>query len=450
MKKPLLAAVLALLLLAVTVPPALAVDVTTRIQGLGWELSSPLTLTVPEQLTAVDAEGVVIECTTANPLGALYLTTLHSEDDFATTYGGAFIGSIAGIGGPAADWASWWLYAVNGCMPAVGMLDWVLDEGETLLYFEAGGDPLAPWTIKELVVEGSSATPAGQAVTFTVRGDDLGKANSPDDAPKFGLDPATQVETASQFAPVVGANLHVGDRTYQTAADGRATITDLPAGAYRVWAEKPFDDQWQYVSSSPSRVLVAEFSDVPTGNPHYQAIHRIAALGIVGGYASATGTEFRPLASLYRAQFAKMISLAVGLDVVPGASSPFWDLGERQAGNPYPHDYVAAAHRAGIVNGTGANSFGPYEDVSRAQVVTMVTRAAIQQGLTAEPPANFQSAWGNFSEVHAPLAALAQHNGLLEGLDLHGSAADPWAPMPRAEAAQVINNYLDLNDSLAE
>lgn len=449
MKKSLLAVVLALLLLAVTVPPALAVDVTTRIQGLGWELSSPLSLAVPDQMTVTDANDVVIECTTANPLGALYLTALHSNNDLATSYGGAFIGSIAGIGGPP-DWASWWLYAINGCMPAVGMLDWTLTGGETLLYFEAGGDPLAPWTIKELLVEGPSTITAGGPVTFTVRGDDLGKANSLDDAPKFGLDPATQVETAAQFAPVAGATLNVGDRTYQTAADGTATVPDLPPGAFRVWAEKPFDDQWQYVSSSPSRMLVAEFTDVTAGSPHYQAIHRIAALGIVGGYASATGTEFRPQASLYRAQFAKMISLAVGFDVIPGASSPFLDLGEREPGNPYPHDYVAAAYSAGIVKGTGSNTFGPYEDVSRAQVVTMMTRAAGQRGLTAQPPAGFTSAWGDFSDVHGPLAALAEYNGLLEGLDLHGSAADPWAPMSRAEAAQVINNYLDLNDSLAE
>ncbi len=144
---------LALLLTVLMAAPAWAVTVNVRVQGLNGEVCAPIQVNVPENLTVTDSHGAVINCGPANPLGALYMAAQAESFPFVTEGGGAFLNSIAGVGGPP-DWSSWWLYAVNGCIPMVGVLDWELREGDRILFFEAGGDPMAPWVDKELVVVG--------------------------------------------------------------------------------------------------------------------------------------------------------------------------------------------------------------------------------------------------------------------------------------------------------
>ncbi len=441
----LVAPALALLLTLFVAAPAWAVTVSVRAQGLNGEVCAPVQVDVPEDLVVTDSDGTVVNCGPANPLGALFLAAHAKDFTFVTAGGGAFLNSIAGAGGPP-DWASWWLYSVNGCIPMVGLLDWQLQAGDEILFFEAGGDPMAPWVDKELIVVGPEAAAAGQPVTLMVVGDDLGKANSAADAPRFGLDAATGVELPEAFAPVAGATVHVGDATYVTDAQGRVTIPSLPTGTHAVWAEKAFDEAWQYIAGPGGLTLTGQFADVPASHLNYDAIHSIAGAGIVAGYPGGSAPEFKPDQSLARAQFAKMISLALALEVVPGAVTPFVDLGERQAGNPYPHDYVAAAFARGIINGLTADTFGTYEQVTRAQVVTMVVRAAqmMAPSSLAQTPGAFVATWGDFSPVHQENARIAEFNGLLAGLALGGAAADPWAPMTRAETAQVIANLVAL------
>lgn len=439
---------LALLLTVLMAAPAWAVTVNVRVQGLNGEVCAPIQVNVPENLTVTDSHGAVINCGPANPLGALYMAAQAEGFPFVTEGGGAFLNSIAGVGGPP-DWSSWWLYAVNGCIPMVGMLDWELREGDRILFFEAGGDPMAPWVDKELVVVGPKTAPAGTPVTLTVVGDDLGKANSPADALRFDLDPATDVELPAAFAPVSGATVHVGAVTYVSDAQGRVTIPSLPVGTQAVWAEKTYDEDWQYITGPGGLTITGEFADVTSAHPNYDAIHAIAGAGIVEGYKNSPGDltpNFGPSDNLFRAQFAKMLSLALSLEIVSGAATPFTDLGDRTTGNPYPHDYVAAAFSKGIIRGLTASTFGTYEQVTRAQVVTMVVRAAemIAPSALTQAPASFTATWGAFSPDHQDNARIAEFNGLLNGLPLDGAAADPWAPMTRAETAQIIANLATL------
>lgn len=441
-------AVLATVLVLLAAAPAWAATVTVRAQALSGEVCAPVQVDVPEDLAITDSEGNVITCGPANALGALYLAAQAEDFAFVTTAGGAFLDSIAGIGGPP-DWTSWWLYSVNGCIPMVGLLDWELQDGDRILFFEAGGDPAAPWVDKELIVLGPQAVAAGGPVTLMVVGDDLGKANSAADAPRFDLDPATDVELPAAFAPVERATVHVNGATYVTDAQGQVTIPAVPVGIHAVWAEKAYDEDWQYISGPGGLTLIGEFADVSADHPHYGAIHAIAGAGIVEGYKTDAGDvtpSFGPADNLFRAQFAKMISLALSLEIVAGADTPFTDLGERETGNPYPHDFVAAAFSRGIVKGLTTNTFGTYDKVTRAQVVTMVVRAAqmITPAALSEAPETFSATWGTFSTDHQDNARIAEYNGLLTGLDLQGMAADPWEPMTRAETAQVIANLLEL------
>ena len=185
------------------------------------------------------------------------------------------------------------------------------------------------------------------------------------------------------------------------------------------------------------------FTDVPGNHPQATAINDLAARGIIGGY---TNGAFGPGDPVARQQFAKMIVLSMRLPRSPADVCPFPDVGVAQGGDPlYPHVYVAVAAARGITKGTGPTTFSPGDDISRAQVITMVVRAVEAEwpGLLVEPPAGFVATWRrDFHSAHGPSARLAEYNGLLAGLPLVN--LDPWGAMPRAEVAQVLYNLLRL------
>ena len=77
----------------------------------------------------------------------------------------------------------------------------------------------------------------------------------------------------------------------------------------------------------------------------------------------------------------------------------------------------------------------------------MVVRAMqrLHPGALETPGTGYVNTWGtSFSATHGENARIAEFNGLLAGLPLSGAAADPWAPMPRGEGAQVLWNLKGL------
>ena len=154
------------------------------------------------------------------------------------------------------------------------------------------------------------------------------------------------------------------------------------------------------------------------------------------GYETPQGRKFRPDQPLWRAQFAKMIDQTLGLTVTEDMTTPFVDLGADVPDNLFPHEYVAAAHHSGITTGITPTTFGPFLDIARAQVVTMVVRAAQSlrpPGFLSPPDGDYHSAWGAFSPTHQGNADIAEYNGLTGELDL--AALDPWGKMTRGSRA---------------
>ena len=189
------------------------------------------------------------------------------------------------------------------------------------------------------------------------------------------------------------------------------------------------------------------FVDVTGSHPYLEAIEGLAQQGIIGGYERSDGqAEFRPGNSVLRAQFAKIIVGALDLDVENPPDSPFTDLGPASSGDPhYPTDYVARAYAEGIVKGFSATTFGPYEPIRRAQLITMVVRGAqqLRPGSFTNPPAGFRSYIGDFDPTHGPTLRIAEYNGLLDGLQGYGWGWDPWVIATRGEAAQILWNLMD-------
>ena len=195
--------------------------------------------------------------------------------------------------------------------------------------------------------------------------------------------------------------------------------------------------------AAPARALA--FADVTSSHPNYQAIDYLSRRFIVEGYDDGC---FGPNDLVFRQQFAKLAVLAFSLPVSELDVCPFGDVDRVGPGSLYPDNFVAVVASRGITIGVDASHFAPYQHVSRAQVLSMVVRAAnlLRPGLLLEPVPGFVSRWGGFSADHARNAAVAEYNYLLDGLS-YTSATDPWAPMTRAEIAQILYNVLRLESS---
>jgi competence protein ComEC len=185
--------------------------------------------------------------------------------------------------------------------------------------------------------------------------------------------------------------------------------------------------------------FAAAFSDVAGSTAYSVAIQDLSSRSIVTGFDDGT---FRPDAGVKRMQFAKMIVRTMDLPVGEGDVCPFPDVDPSTPPELYPDHYVAVAAAQHITQGYDDGTFGPQNLINRAQVITMVVRAAdaLHPGLLRV--AGGSSTWGDFDATHAANAAKAEANGLLDGLPL--ASLDPYGPMPRGEVAQVLHNLLGL------
>ena len=187
-----------------------------------------------------------------------------------------------------------------------------------------------------------------------------------------------------------------------------------------------------------------EFMDI-SGSPYRSAILSCAADGVISGYVYEDGREFHPGDSVWRAQFAKMILLSLGISVQEGeVANPFSDVETRSA-SLYPDDYVAVAAAQEITRGYAGSppTFQPWESITRAQVVTMIVRAARQEGreILEEPAADFVPTLPTSDSAHGENLLWAEANGLLEGIALEGW--DIWASASRGEVAQMLWNLME-------
>jgi alpha-tubulin suppressor-like RCC1 family protein len=186
------------------------------------------------------------------------------------------------------------------------------------------------------------------------------------------------------------------------------------------------------------------FSDVPAGYQYHWAITDMADLGIISGYPDGT---FRPDNLVLRKHFAKWIVGALEVPVSESdwqdANPPFTDCGPDDLTNIYPHDYIAVAKEKGLTQGKTASTFAPDANITRAQMVTMVVRAAQNFGLTLYPVgAGYSGLFKDYNDAtHGANVKLAEYNGLLGALVITGTPSS-WIAgnATRGEVAQMLWN----------
>ena len=174
------------------------------------------------------------------------------------------------------------------------------------------------------------------------------------------------------------------------------------------------------------------FADVPPHGVHHDDIVALADAGLTGG-CNASGTHFCPASDVTRAQMARFMATAAGLE--PGEAT-FDDV---PADSEFADD-IAAIADAGITDGcdAGPNMFCPDQVVTRGQMAKFLVAAATL------PPGD-----ATFDDVPEgspfadDIAAIAEAKVTL-GCDADGANYCPDEDVRRAQIATfMVRAFLD-------
>lgn len=121
------------------------------------------------------------------------------------------------------------------------------------------------------------------------------------------------------------------------------------------------------VVAPASSLAAPKFTDVKEGAWYAEAVNKLADKGIIKGL---TETRFGVGQEITRAQAATLFVRALNLKGEV-KNSPFRDV---DAKHPHHHDIVLAAE-AGLIRGKTADTFGPQETLTRAQMASLIVRA---------------------------------------------------------------------------
>lgn len=180
------------------------------------------------------------------------------------------------------------------------------------------------------------------------------------------------------------------------------------------------------------------FTDVDRSAPYAAAITLLCERGITKGFDDGTFGPDRPVT---RQQFAKMVVLTLGYQVGDIRACGFRDVDAKlDASDPlYPAGYIAVCKDRGIALGTDDGRFQPWNNITRAQLITMATRAA---GVPA-CSANHVTPFGRFDcGTHYDWAQRAHAAGLLDGLPGMGPLYDFGKAATRAEVCVLLANLI--------
>ena len=178
------------------------------------------------------------------------------------------------------------------------------------------------------------------------------------------------------------------------------------------------------------------FLDISNSHPYHEAISGLAAAAVIDG---KTDGRFYADDLVTRQQFAKMIVLGCEYPVSEADVCSFGDVAKNDK-SLYPDNYVAVCADHGITVGKTETKFDPWTNITRAQVATMVVRAARDSKPSAleEPPATWKGELLSSDRTHGANVALAEYSGLFAGIDLATFSVGGYAT--RGEIAQIVWN----------
>ncbi|MBO4897813.1 MAG: S-layer homology domain-containing protein [Clostridia bacterium] len=111
----------------------------------------------------------------------------------------------------------------------------------------------------------------------------------------------------------------------------------------------------------------SKFADV-NGTKYETAVSVLSGSGVIDGYSDGT---FKPQNSVTRAELCKLLVSALNLKATGASSMQFPDVGS----DMWFYDYVKTAVDNSIIIGYGDGTFKPNNDVTYAEMFTMIIRA---------------------------------------------------------------------------
>lgn len=210
-----------------------------------------------------------------------------------------------------------------------------------------------------------------------------------------------------------------------TEKNGRYTFT-MPEGAVTVHAVF-VPETCDGGAGCPSR----SFTDLGgPGTWYHEAVDYVLRAGVMGGYGNGL---FKPDASLTRAQFVQILYNMEGRPPV-AADGAFPDV----ASGAWCESAVAWAAQRGITGGFEDGRFQPDSSITREQLAVMLWRYA------GSPSAGRALDFSDTDRAGAyALEALswAVETGVMSGRT--GGALDPKGIATRAQAAQMLRNFMN-------
>lgn len=173
----------------------------------------------------------------------------------------------------------------------------------------------------------------------------------------------------------------------------------------------------------------AVYLDLRSDHWAYAAVGKLTERGCISGYPDGS---FRPNAHITRAEFVTVLANTLGL------KPRRIDIPYEDTDNHWAHDYIAAAHALGIVEGFAEFSFKPDDPITREQMAVIAVKAA---GLT---PATGQTTFSDNDEIalwsRSSVLAAANAN-LIKGYP--DNTFRPQGLATRAEAVSIILSLLN-------
>jgi len=180
--------------------------------------------------------------------------------------------------------------------------------------------------------------------------------------------------------------------------------------------------------TSPSENKAAAFTDIQNSwtKPYVEAL---ANAGIINGINETT---FAPNAKITRGDFTKILVTALGL--TSNEAHGFVDVKD----SDYYNNEIKAAKAFGLVKGTSNVTFGPKENITRQDAITIIARAVDSLGIPMNNTAGDLTAFSDNSAI-APYAKDSFVKlvglGFVNG---SGGKLNPTANITRGEAAKLV------------
>jgi len=303
------------------------------------------------------------------------------------------------------------------------------------------GDVTAPRPA--LVVKAEVSSGAGGPVQLSVglfADDDRARVQVRRTATRPARTPGEGVLVADTSASISAELLSFEDSAPPLIADPTAAsayYTAFVSDAAGNWSNPTWTvTRASAVSSPPALEPESGFADVPSDHPHARAIGALLAQGIVSGYSSGV---FGPDLPVTRAQFTKMVVLALGVkpsDEGVGLTPTFADV---PAADGYPFVYVEAAAGLDIVRGSvtgpdGTVLFGPDRSVTRVQLAQMLARAGGDK--LDLPPLGIVEPFYDLPAYAEKEVSSVWEMGIAKGRG--ATVFDPWKPATRGQVAEML------------